>query len=175
MINPTIIKFDSVESTSDLLKQYADSFPHFTVIKANYQTKGRGQFDHAWDANKNENLLFSFLLKDHLDVLQHRIKQITLDMLFTFFKTYGIQVRFKEPNDIYVDDKKICGILIETKYEKQLIKNIVVGIGINVYQKSFGNYLATSMILVKDDTYDIDQLFDEVVLLFQKRLNNNIK
>ncbi len=171
MMKPTIIKFDSIESTSDLLKQQADAFPNFTIVSTDFQTKGRGQFDHVWDSNVGENLLFSILFKDHLDILQHRIKQIILDVLFTFFKTYDIQPRFKEPNDIYVDDKKVCGILIETKYEDQNLINIVVGIGLNVNQMSFGNYKATSMKLILKNDFDVSCLLDQVITIFGHQLN----
>lgn len=174
-MEPTVIKFDSLESTSDLLKQHAESFPDFTVISAGYQTKGRGQFDHVWESNKNENLLFSILFKDHVKVLENQIKKITLDVLFTFFKQHDINVNFKEPNDIFVGPNKICGILIETRYEKHLLDYIIVGIGVNVNQNQFSGFPATSLNILNKKTYKLDRLFDQVVSLFKKAVSIAIK
>src|SRR5690554_3726101 len=108
MINYTILSFDEVTSTSDILKEHFSSFSDFTIIKSNHQTKGRGQFDRSWTSNKDENLLFSILLKDlsinHIEYLKNWI----VKSLFELFHAHQMTVSFKEPNDIYVDDKKIC-------------------------------------------------------------------
>ena len=174
MINPIIIKFDTLASTNDLLKEHYESFPDFTVIQTGYQTKGRGQFDHVWASNKDENLLFSILLKSNFTCIIDQIKHITLDVLFKFFQSYDIKVRFKEPNDIFVGNDKICGILIETRYEKNDLSYIVIGIGVNINQETFTGFPAISMKTLKEKTFDINLVFDKIIKLFQKQLNQVI-
>jgi biotin-(acetyl-CoA carboxylase) ligase len=62
MMSYTLFSFDEIKSTSDLLKEHFSSFSHFTIIKTNYQYKGRGQYERTWTSNRNENILFSLLL-----------------------------------------------------------------------------------------------------------------
>lgn len=173
MINPTIIKFDTLESTNDLLKTYFESFPDLTFVQTHFQTKGRGQFDHTWDSNKDENLLFSVLLKEAYANKRHQIKDIILNTLFTFFNEQEIKVHFKEPNDLFVGDEKICGILIETRYEESHLDYMIIGIGLNVNQLKFNGYKATSMKLIHQKDFEIDVLFARLVDILTDQLNSS--
>lgn len=159
----TLIEFDSIESTSTYLKQNYKHLPHLTIVRANYQYHGRGQFDRTWDANPNQNVLMSVLYKSiTIDDIEP-LKQMIIKQLLQFFSHYHIQATFKAPNDIYVLDKKICGILIETKTVKDEIEYVIIGIGINVNQQSFGAYKATSMANEQLKAYDVNEVFHRVV------------
>lgn len=163
----TLLEFEEVASTSSLLKEHFSSFPHFTVIRTDYQTQGRGQFDRTWDANPGENLLMSFLLKDiAVDRIEY-VKQRTLTVLMDVLNDYGINVRFKAPNDLYVDEHKICGILIETKAIRDILEYAVVGIGLNVNQMTFGEYHATSMSKLLKRSIDLKVLFYDVFIALE--------
>ena len=158
MIKPTIIHFKEITSTNDYLKMHADELPHLTIISTDYQTKGRGQFDHVWISNRNENILTSLLIKSINVLSVNDIKTKVIALLKQFFHSFDIHTLFKEPNDLYVNDEKICGILIESSYEAKVLKYVVIGIGININQVDFGGLPATSLKKIKQKTYEISEI-----------------
>lgn len=166
----TILEFDDVISTSSLLKEHYASFPHFTVIRTDYQSHGRGQFDRIWEAKKGQNLLMSLLLKDiKIKQIDH-LKKETIDALIEVLSMYGVNAFFKSPNDLYVGDKKICGILIETQTSDRLLDYVVIGIGLNINQRTFGDYPATSLALELHHPLEIKEVFDHVLKSLEKNL-----
>ncbi len=163
MISYTLLEFDNLTSTSDFLKENHSYFPHMTMIRANHQAKGRGQFDRLWLSNKSENILFSILLKE-VDIKRvGNVKLWILESLITLINSFGINCYFKEPNDIYVDDKKLCGILIETQTSKAIYDYVVVGIGLNVNQEHFDGLPATSFKTILQFKQDLKKLFSKLV------------
>ncbi len=168
MIPYTLLEFDTLNSTSDFLKENHSYFPHLTMIRANYQAKGRGQFDRLWFSNKNENIMFSILLKE-VDIKRvGNVKLWILESLITFINSFGINCYFKEPNDIYVDDKKLCGILIETQTSEVIYDYVVVGIGLNINQEDFNGLPATSFKNILKSKQDLKKLFTKLVNLMIK-------
>ena len=138
-MDETLIEFDSLESTNDYLKAHWDHLVPFVFVRAQEQTKGKGRGDRAWLSQKGENLTFSFLLKDpnlfeHLGILSLSCSVAVSRTL----ERFGVaNVTIKWPNDVLVNGKKVCGILLEGS----LPSYCVVGIGINVNQTSFdGDY-----------------------------------
>lgn len=163
MIPYTLLEFDQLNSTSDFLKENFSYFPHMTWIRANFQTQGRGQFDRTWSSDSSQNILCSILLKD---IKMSSISEVKLWMkegLISFLEHEGLSPRFKEPNDIYIFDQKICGILIETKSTQDHLDYVIIGFGLNVNQTTFKDLYATSMSLLKDKTYDVKVLFQSVL------------
>ncbi len=163
MINYTLLSFDKITSTSDLLKEHFSSFSHFTIIKTNHQIHGRGQYDRVWVSNPNENILFSILLKD-LDINQmDELKQWIIESISMLLKKYKLNPRFKQPNDIYINDQKICGILFESRTTQKLLDYVVIGVGLNVNQVDFFDIEASSMKNELNMTFDLQKLFDELL------------
>ena len=163
MISYTLLEFDSLDSTSDFLRDNHPYFPHMTLIRAEHQLKGRGQFDRKWESEANQNLLFSILLKDINISRSFEIKNWIKTSMMNFLFKQGIDVTFKEPNDLYVKDKKICGILIETQATDSNLDYVIVGIGLNVNQKSFVNFQATSMLMEVKRGFDLRLLFHNLL------------
>jgi BirA family transcriptional regulator, biotin operon repressor / biotin---[acetyl-CoA-carboxylase] ligase len=161
-MNYTLIEFAELDSTNTLLKTYFDAFPHMTIIRTDYQTKGRGRYQRTWKSNKNENILFSILLKDIKVKQIEKINNWIIDTLIEFLFNKKLNPHFKKPNDIYIEDKKIAGLLFETKTIKDVFEYIVIGIGLNVNQKVFDFPQATSMSLETSETYHIKTLFQEL-------------
>jgi len=159
----TFLSFDNLTSTSDLLKEHFSSFSHFTFIKTDFQTKGRGQFDRMWVSNPKENLLFSVLLKDIEISYLENIKKWIIQGISSLLETYGIFPRFKEPNDLYVAQNKICGILMESRSQGDILDYVVIGVGLNVNQREFVNLNATSMNLLNDQQFDVDQIMQDLI------------
>lgn len=163
--------FDSISSTNSHMLELLSKFKPFdegTVILADEQTQGRGQQGTHWESNKAENLTFSlYLCPSFLEVE----KQFNLSKIICLAIQKVIQskvdspVEIKWPNDVYVSSKKIAGILIETVLMNNILKHVVVGIGINVNQTYFKSNTdkATSLKLECGSSFDRLALLEEVL------------
>lgn len=134
-----IIWLDKAESSNDEARKAIYSLDKLSVIAVRCQTKGRGQGTHIWETSPGKNLTFSIVLKD-LEILpseQIAISQITALSVVDYLALHGISAKIKLPNDIYVGNKKICGILIENSICSNRLVWSIIGIGINVNQAVF--------------------------------------
>jgi len=156
-----LLTFETIDSTNNYLKIHEKTLPHLTVIRARYQTFGRGQFTRQWMSNPNENILVSFLFKNiKKSVKTQTIETTAIKICQKFLAKFGVQAIHKLPNDLMVGGKKIAGMLIETKQIQETLAYVIVGIGININQQNFsGLPYATSLALQTKKTYDIDELF----------------
>ena len=134
-----IIK-DTLPSTSSYLAGIAADAPHGTVVMAREQTAGRGQRGNSWEAEPGCNITLSLLLRPaglhpaRQFVISQAVSLAIADLVGHFVAG---PVSIKWPNDIYVDDRKICGILIENTITGTAIDRTIVGIGLNVNQTEF--------------------------------------
>lgn len=139
-----LITLNEVSSTNDYLKvelSKSTPFREGTVIMAVDQTRGRGQQGNTWYSEAGKNLTFSILLKPvFLDPDQQFDLNIaiSLSIVQVLEPLLGHRISIKWPNDIYVDEKKMGGILIENILSGTTWRNSIVGIGINVNQDNFG-------------------------------------
>ncbi len=157
----TILTFPTLDSTNQYLKEHAQTLDHFTVVRARHQTAGRGQFLRTWQSNPDENILVSFLLKTIRDPLTvKQIEAMVMDACVSFFSQFGLNADIKLPNDIYIQGKKVAGMLIETKRQADVFDYVIVGIGVNINQTSFLDLPhATSLAILTQRTYLIDDIF----------------
>ncbi len=114
-----------------------------TVIITDKQTAGRGQRGNVWYSEEKKNITMSVVyhpgfLSALNSFLLSMMASLALHDLLTEILTDAHEVRIKWPNDIYVDGKKIAGILIENIYREEQIVSTVIGIGLNVNQENFG-------------------------------------
>lgn len=148
-IGQKIIRLDTVDSTNNYTANlhFQGKIESGTVIMADEQTAGRGQRGAQWTSNAGENLLFSlFLEPDNLSVENQTIlTQFASVSVTEILRKIGISAQIKWPNDIFVDGKKIAGILIENNIGKGRITSSIIGIGLNVNQLDFQKLLATSV------------------------------
>ena len=127
-----LIELEEVDSTNDYLKREYQNLPDQVCVVTKYQTKGRGRNGHIWESQPNENLIMSFLFKDFKNMEDAwKITQLAACSVVGLLERNRIKAMIKWPNDIYVDGKKICGILTETILDPDL-KGIIIGIGLNV-------------------------------------------
>lgn len=137
----TLIELDESPSTNTYLASIAADSPHGTVVSARRQTAGRGQRGNSWESAPGENITMSVLLRPEglHPSRQFVVSQAVSLAIVGVLRRYlpGCDVRVKWPNDIYVGDRKICGILIENVITSASINHSVVGIGINVNQLHF--------------------------------------
>lgn len=140
--------FDSLTSTNQYCELLnLDEVEEFTVIAARSQTAGIGQRGNHWESEAGKNLTFSLILKpDFLPVAdQFRITEAVslalVDTLTPLLPQADGQLRIKWPNDIYVATSKICGMLVSNKIQHNTLQASIVGIGLNVNQTSFPNWV----------------------------------
>ncbi|MGB0837445.1 MAG: biotin--[acetyl-CoA-carboxylase] ligase [Flavobacteriaceae bacterium] len=164
-----IIKLNAIDSTNSFLLRMAEKevLSSYLVVQANYQSMGRGQRDNTWESKPGENLMFSMFYKG-LKENSHALSLINWavsDALFNCLETLNLQdLSIKWPNDIMSADKKICGILIETKFSSQGLKYAVIGVGVNVNQESFSNNTkASSLKSITGANFDLDQLLGKLI------------
>jgi BirA family biotin operon repressor/biotin-[acetyl-CoA-carboxylase] ligase len=116
-------------------------------VSASVQTEGKGQREKSWSSESFSNVLTSFLVDNpgDLSVLAGLNSAAALAVV-SCLESFGLKnVKIKWPNDVYVDGRKIAGILTENVIALQRIKYAVVGVGLNVNQTNFENFIATSL------------------------------
>lgn len=132
-----ITHIDETDSTNRWLKDHGDS-PR-EVVWADYQTAGRGCGTNTWESERGQNLLFSILVHP-INVPAARQFIVSMAVANSIVKVLSLYVKdvsIKWPNDIYVGDRKICGILIENRLQGGSIKDSIIGVGLNVNQLCF--------------------------------------
>lgn len=171
MIN-LIYLYEVGSTNTELTAMAADGAPHGTVVAAHAQKAGRGQRGNSWEAQPGKNLTFSLLLRpDGIDAAdQFAISEAVAlgiaDALHPLVPAGAGEVAVKWPNDIYVGDSKICGILIENSLSGRAIAHSIAGIGINVNQREFVSDAPNPVSLLQLDPahgdYQLKPLLEEV-------------
>jgi BirA family biotin operon repressor/biotin-[acetyl-CoA-carboxylase] ligase len=166
-----IIRLRETKSTNnylkDMLKNSREPLAEGTVVSADYQQSGRGQMGNIWEAEDGKNLLFSMVLfpsnveANQQFVLSKMVSLAVLDVL----KEEISDVTVKWPNDIYWNDQKIAGILIENELLGSIIQHSVIGIGLNVNQEKFLGDAPNpvSMKLITGRMFDREELLKRIV------------
>lgn len=135
IIGRKILEFPVLKSTNDKgLMLAGEGAEDGTVVRAEAQTKGRGQHGRVWHSPRGLGLYFSVLLRPPILPEQtHRITIVSAVAVARAITEYtGLPARIKWPNDICISNGKVCGILTESESGRHYIKHAVVGIGINV-------------------------------------------
>ena len=166
-----LIELDVVDSTNNytanlLLKtKLVDK----SVIMAHFQTSGKGQRGEIWESEPGKNLLFSMVLKaPYLDMENYFLlsKIVAISINEVIEKLSGKIGFIKWPNDIYMEGKKIAGILIENQWKGKNIDKAIIGVGLNVNQVNFDHLLqATSLSLLTSKSFD---LYEVLFMIYQK-------
>lgn len=134
-----IIHIDETDSTNHWMKQHGEGE---MVVVADFQTAGRGCGTNTWESERGKNLTFSILIHPKEIPANHQfhITEVVSVAMCDTLKVLGLQdVSIKWPNDIYVGDRKICGMLIENRLQGSVIKDSIIGIGLNVNQQMFAS------------------------------------
>ena len=135
-----VIHIEETDSTNRWLRECECHNGGRICVVADYQTAGKGCGTNSWESERGKNLTFSVLI--HPEEIpanrQFHITEIASVAVCETLKTFGLQdVSIKWPNDIYVGDRKICGMLIENRLQGSVIKDSIIGIGLNVNQQVF--------------------------------------
>ena len=135
-IGRKIVRLESVDSTNNYTANLIKSgeLVHGSVIMAVEQTNGRGQMGAEWLVKPGENLTFSIFL-DNVNLSvdnQFFLTRLVSVSLIDFLANFNIPAMIKWPNDLFVNDKKIAGVLIENNVSGSFIQKSIIGIGLNV-------------------------------------------
>ena len=158
----------------------ANKIDNKTVVIADIQTNGKGTHGRKWYTDEVNNIAFSFFRQinceiDKLDGLTTELAQIILDI---FKELYQVNLQIKLQNDIFYNDKKVGGILSETKVSGNIVKYIVVGIGINTCQTEFDAEIKDIATSIKNEFgIDVDRMkiIEEFCNRFEKRISERIE
>jgi BirA family biotin operon repressor/biotin-[acetyl-CoA-carboxylase] ligase len=137
-----ILWLETADSTNSELRKRIAGLDNLSIVATRAQTAGRGQGTHTWFASPGKNLTFSILYRfgetcplAASDAIL--ITQATTLALCDYLLGHGVQARIKWPNDIWVDARKICGILIENTLESGMVRESIVGIGLNLNERNW--------------------------------------
>lgn len=180
-VGQNIISLKSIDSTNTFLSDLSkhSSIVEGTVVLTEDQLDGRGQQGNVWQSEKNKSLTFSVLLFPKIDVnYQFSFNKCISLSICEAFKRCGVRSQIKWPNDIFINDKKVAGVLIENTIQHEKIYKSVVGVGINVNNDQLDFPLATSLKMETSTTFDLMSLLDllcEEIERFYLLLKSNKK
>lgn len=127
-------------SAMSIARNLKNTTPSYSLITTDFQTAGRGQGNNSWESASACNLLFALRLSPTFLLAQKQflLSQVVAVSIARALQHYlGQRVNIKWPNDIYINEHKICGILIEHTLFGPTIKDSIIGVGINVNQAYF--------------------------------------
>ncbi|NOX87001.1 MAG: biotin--[acetyl-CoA-carboxylase] ligase [Chlorobi bacterium] len=138
------------------------------VIWADEQTRGRGHDNNQWESAKGKNLTFSLILRPHFvePAKQFVLTQlVSLAILNLLEKHIEKMIKIKWPNDVYVENEKIAGILIQNTLSGSVIDYSVIGIGLNVNQEHFLSDAPNPVSMIRFTCHEIrlKKLLDELL------------
>lgn len=141
MLGKSMVFLETIGSTNDYAKSIAIKSEDMTVVISDEQTSGKGRLGREWASEKGTGIWMSVILKPDIQPADApKITQIAAAaMTIAIENIVGLPVGIKWPNDLILNKKKVCGILTEMSAELGGINYVVVGIGVNVNQTSFGD------------------------------------
>lgn len=165
--NIRLYKFNEIDSTNDYLRKNHKNYEEFDIISARIQTHGKARRDNSWTSMEGM-ALFSFFLKERQNLEMEDYLKLPLiaglAVIKGLRKTENLEYKFKWTNDVYLENKKLCGILMEKTDDA-----FIIGIGININNllpEDLKNK-AISLSEIKNKKYEIDEIIKIIVTEFQ--------
>ncbi len=174
LIGKTVLWYDEIDSTNNIAtKLLSEGCDEGVVVTTDFQTKGRGQQTKSWESEPKKNLMFTVVFKPTFLNIEDQFllsKAVSLGVV-DFLALHGLAAQIKWPNDIYIGDKKITGILIEHNIMGSAISDSIAGIGININQNTFLSNAPnpTSVIIESGKELELEQALKEVLSCIEKR------
>ena len=152
-----IIHYEKIDSTQ---KEAWRRLENGIIISADIQTDGIGTHGRIWYTTQKGNIAFSIGLEPNLPVT--KIENLTIEIaeiiLEVFEDLYQIKLQIKNPNDIMVNNQKVGGILTETKLQGEIVKKLVIGIGINTNNEEITTSIKKEFGIEIDNSKVIDEI-----------------
>lgn len=154
-------------------EQYAPHQGETVLLTTDYQTAGRGQRGTSWEARPGENLLFSFRFRPEnlLARQQFYLSEALALAVRAALSKYAEGFSVKWPNDVYFEEKKVCGMLLEHKLQGTMLAETITGVGININQKTFESDAPNpvSLFQITGKATDCDEVLSSLVQEFTER------
>jgi len=182
IIGNKILHYEHIDSTNAEAKRIIEEqkAEEGIVITADFQTQGRGQYGRVWQSERHQNIMMSVIVKPiHIKATDQFLLNIIVSLAVAeVLSQYCKGVSVKWPNDIYVHDKKIAGILIQNFLQGEALKWSIVGLGLNVHQRVWPDDVVNATSLAREGIYDAsittlkDQIYQSLDQNYQRsRLN----
>lgn len=163
-----IERYEEIESTHKYLKENYKRYNLKTAVIANRQHAGIGTQGRSWFTGSNKNMAMSVIYKpscrvEDLDGLTVKIAEVLKKEIYDL---YNIKLKIKEPNDLMLNNKKICGILTETNIIGSKINYLIISIGFNVNESNFPTELeniATSLYKETGKEFDKEEILQKFI------------
>ncbi len=155
--NHQLVILDSIPSTNTYALENINTLPDKTIISCNWQYAGRGRFERRWLSTIAHDLTVSFIYHFERDINIALLPLVSAIAVNRLLKNYSITNKIKWPNDIYVEQQKVAGILVESRISTNMSK-VVIGIGLDNFRNWERNQL------LADLTLALDNILSEFVL-----------
>jgi len=135
-----LVFYNKLESTQKTAHELArNGASNGTIILADEQTKGKGRLGRQWHSANGKGVWMSIILRPSFTFQQAPLITLLTSVVIakTLQELYGIPIKIKWPNDIYLQEKKLAGILTEIHGEQDLLQYLIIGIGINTHRTEF--------------------------------------
>ena len=165
---------DSLPSTNDLAREMAaEGAGEGVCVLARSQTAGRGRLGRAWSSPAGEGLYLSVILRPEVKPAESTAITFAaaLAVAETLALDFNLAVDIKWPNDVMAGGRKVCGILVETAVENELLQYAVMGIGVNLGQRDFPDEIrqtATSVFLEGGKKVAPDEFFNFLIVRLER-------
>lgn len=173
-----ILYFNEIDSTNEYLLENDNILPN-SVVVADIQKKGRGRSGRVWESSFKENLYFSILLDN---ISQDKLLPLNIVIGFSICDALRgfVNCFVKWPNDIICNGRKLCGILLESKFNGNKLSKLVCGIGVNVNVNMKTKNcrmlsFATSIYEETNKKIDREALLAEILINMEKHIDTFIK
>ena len=169
-MNDTVFEFchfKTLSSTNDKAKDLAGKGKYNLVVTANKQIKGKGRFNRKWSSGFGGLYMTIVLKENYLDKVRYLTFIAAVSVAKSIRKITKLNAQVKWPNDVLIDDRKVCGIL--TKNVSGNENYALVGIGVNVNQYNFPKNLikiATSLKIENNKNYNIKNISKIIIKEF---------
>lgn len=164
-IGQNIIHYETIDSTQKEIwrRIEKDNIKNGSLIVADTQTDAIGTHGRIWRTEKTDNIAFSFVIFPNCDIkkLENLTYEIAQCLVSVFKKLYKVDIDIKLPNDLMINNKKVGGILTETKLQGNIVKSLVIGIGLNTNQNEISEEIKNistsikSEFKIKVNNYDV--------------------
>lgn len=175
-IGRNIIYYEKIDSTQKEVWRRVknNNIENGSLIIADIQTAGIGTHGRVWHTEESNNIAFSIVIFPNCNI--NKLNNLTFEIaeiLVNIFKDlYKIKLDIKLPNDLMIQNKKVGGILTETKLQGTIVKELVIGIGINTNQKEVSEEIKNISTSIKNEfNIEIDNYI--VIGEFCNRLENS--
>ena len=171
-----ILKLENTDSTNNWVAANESQVGSPSLVYCVSQTAGRGQRGNSWESEPGKNITASLLIHpvEFPAVKQFLLSEAVALAITDYLNGKGVDAKVKWPNDIYVGDKKICGILVEHVVIGKNISRTIAGFGLNINQEIFLSDAPNpvSLTQITGEKYDIGEEIKEVACLLENRMQS---